>query len=333
MNLNERIDLLTRLGAYMMSDDSEWQNTKRKAEEVNNWFTQVFIDQAVASISSQYLSREALMNVAARYNINAENAVEKTVGLVMAGNLPLVGFHDFLCIFLSGHNMMIKASARDEVLIKHLIKKLTEWDQRVDKQISFSPILKGADAYIATGSNNSGRYFDYYFAKYPHIIRRNRTSVAILSGDETEDALNLLADDVHLYFGMGCRNVTKLYVPVGYDFRPLLDAFKKYSYFIDHHKYKNNYDYYLAISLLNNQYYMTNGSVLLLENNSYFSPISVLYYAFYSDPQKLNDELAGNNSIQCIVGEGFTPFGQAQLPQLTDYADKIDTMHFLTTAL
>src|SRR5688500_7924937 len=169
--------------------------------------------------------------------------------------------------------MMIKASSKDDVLIKHLVKKLSEWNKHVESLISFTPMLKGSDAYIATGSNNSGRYFDYYFKKYPHIIRRNRTSVAVLTGQETADELKSLADDVHLYFGLGCRNVTKLYVPVAYDFVPLLDAFRKYGYFIDHHKYKNNFDYYLAISLLNNQYYMTNGSVLLVENKAFFSPI------------------------------------------------------------
>jgi hypothetical protein len=333
MNLNERIDLLSRLGDYMTSDDVDWLNAKINAEEANNWFTKDFIDHAVGNIARQYLSREALQLLVTRYKVASANRSGKTVGLVMAGNLPLVGFHDFLCIFLSGHKMMIKPSARDEVLIKQLIKALSGWDERVAADITFSPILRGADAYIATGSNNTGRYFDYYFAKYPHIIRRNRTSVAILSGDETEEALQLLADDVHLYFGMGCRNVTKLFVPAGYNFEPMLQAFRKYSYFIDHHKYKNNFEYYLAISLLNNQYYMTNGSVLLLENSGYFSPISVLHYEYYNDIAKVKAELAETNTVQCICGNGFTPFGQAQSPTVTDYADGVDTMHFLTTSL
>jgi hypothetical protein len=268
-----------------------------------------------------------------KYKVADKSAGNKTVGLVMAGNIPLVGFHDFLCIFLTGNKMMIKASSKDEVLIKHLVAQLLSWDERLIDSILFTPMLKGADAYIATGSNNSGRYFDYYFKKYPHIIRRNRTSVAFLNGRETPGELDRLADDVHLYFGMGCRNVTKLYVPVGYDFVPMLEAFRKYSYFSDHHKYKNNYDYYLAISLLNNQYYMTNGSVLLLENKSVFSPIAVLNYEFYTDKKEVEKELEGSKDIQCICGKGYLPFGELQQPAVTDFADGVDTMLFLTTAV
>lgn len=325
--------LLLRLGEYMMSEDSEWLNAKKRAEYANNWFTSIFIHQAVSTIVRQYLSQEALNILANNYRLEQYPSNEKTIGLVMAGNIPLVGFHDFLCIFLTGHKIMIKASSKDEVLITHLVKILAGWDERIAERVTFTPMLKGADAYIATGSNNSGRYFDYYFARYPHIIRRNRTSVAVLTGDETDDALKLLADDVHLYFGMGCRNVTKLYVPKDYDFVPMLEAFRKYSYFIDHHKYKNNFDYYLAISLLNKVYYMTNSSVLLLENKAYFSPISVLNYEFYSDPDHVKGELLNNKDIQCVCGTDFLPFGQAQYPSVTDYADGLDTMKFLTTSV
>ena len=315
----------------MLSGDEEWLLAKRKAAEANNWFTTSFINQAVTTIATRYLSQEALDLLTRNYFINSEDHSQKTVGLVMAGNIPLVGFHDFLCTILAGFKMMIKPSSKDEVLIKQLVKQLSAWDLRVNDDISFTPMLKGADAFIATGSNNSARYFDYYFRKYPHIIRRNRTSVAVITGKESAEELNRLADDVHLYFGMGCRNVTKMYVPHGYDFVPLLEAFKKYSYFIDHHKYKNNFDYYLAISLLNNQYYMTNGSVLLLEKEALFSPISVLNYEFYSDITTVNAEVNGNIDIQCICGQEFLPFGQAQFPSVTDFADGVDTMQFLTS--
>ena len=191
-------------------------------------------------------------------------------------------------------------------------------------------MLKNCDAYIATGSNNSARYFEYYFKKYPHIIRRNRTSVAVLDGDETRKELDNLADDVHLYFGMGCRNVTKIFVPNDYDFVTLLDSFKKYNYFKDHHKYRNNYDYYLTLHILNRNFYMTNESIILVENPSIFSPISQLNYEFYTDKGQVRKTLESLEDLQCAVGHDYIPFGQAQLPSLTDYADGIDTVKFLT---
>jgi hypothetical protein len=190
-------------------------------------------------------------------------------------------------------------------------------------------MIKNCDAYIATGSNNSSRYFEYYFGKYPSIIRKNRTSVAILNGKESKEELERLSDDVYQYFGLGCRNVTKVYVPRNYDFVPLLGAFKKYDHLGDHHKYKNNYDYNLAIHILNNKYYMTNGSVILVENNSPFSPISQLHYEYYDDERQVMEELRDDSSIQCIVGEKNIDFGGAQCPQVCDYADGTDTMAFL----
>lgn len=331
MNLPYRIDLLARLGEYMLSNEDDWMAAKTRATVSNGWFTEEFIDLSCKNIANSFLRPATLHAFTAKYNIPDENPDPKTIGLVMAGNIPLVGFHDFLCVFITGHNLMIKSSSKDQVLIKHLAEKLYQWEITVQNQISFSEILKGCDAYIATGSNNSAQYFDYYFKKYPHIIRRNRTSVAILTGNETPDDLDKLSDDVHLYFGLGCRNVTKLYVPRNYDFVPLLEAFKKYSHFIDHNKYKNNYDYQLAIHLLNNQHYMTNGSILLSENTSLFSPVSQLNYEFYEDQEAVvNGLLEEKEKVQCIVGEGFIPFGNAQCPSLTDYADGVDTMAFMS---
>ncbi len=193
----------------------------------------------------------------------------------------------------------------------------------------FSEMLKGCDAYIATGSNNSARYFDYYFSKYPHIIRRNRTSVAILSGNENKEDLEKLADDVYQYFGLGCRNVTKIYVPEQYDFIPLLEAFKKYNHLIEHHKYKNNYDYQLALLILNKKFYMTNGSIILYEDAQIFSPISQLNYEYYSSAEELAGRLQQHEDVQCVVARNVIPFGQAQQPGLTDYADGVDTLQFL----
>jgi hypothetical protein len=329
MNLQQRIDLLKRLGKYILSADNQWEAVKERAFHENGWFTPAFIELSAQSIANTFLTQEALTAWAAQYAIPEELPHPKNVGIVMAGNIPLVGFHDFLCVFISGHRQTIKASSKDEALIKHLVQQLHAWEPATQSLISLQPMLKGCDAYIATGSNNSARYFDYYFAKYPHIIRRNRTSVAILDGNETVEELALLADDVYQYFGLGCRNVTQLYVPVEYDFVPLLETFKKYNELADHHKYKNNYDYQLAILILNKQYYMTNSSIILHENPSPFSPISQLHYTFYKDEQATAASLLDNADIQCVVGKKWLPFGQAQQPGLTDYADGVDTLQFL----
>ncbi len=206
-----------------------------------------------------------------------------------------------------------------------------EWNESLKGILSFKEILRGCDAYIATGSNNSSRYFDYYFGKYPHIIRRNRTSVAILDGKETDEELDALSDDIQLYFGLGCRNITKLYVPENYEFLNLLNALRKYDHYFEFHKYKHNYDYHLALLIMGNKYYMNNGSVILTENTSIFSPVSQVNYEFYQNKTSVIVELERNNEVQCIVGHGYIPFGKAQQPSLADYADGVDTMKFLIT--
>lgn len=328
MNLKNRIELLEKLKAYILENGSDWQVTKSRATAQNGWFTPEFTELAVTNICTHFLDMNHIMHWADHYHLD-DNIGGKNVGIVMAGNIPLVGFHDFLAVFVSGHKQTVKLSSKDNVLLKHLAEKMCEWDTAASGSILFADMLKGCDAYIATGSNNSARYFEQYFSKYPHIIRRNRTSVALLDGDETPEMLDRLADDVHLYFGLGCRNVTKIFVPEGYDFVPLLGAFNKYSYFADHHKYKNNYDYQLSLALLNNKYYMTNGSILLIENEGIFSPISQLHYSYYNDAAGLKTQLAANDDIQCIVGKNETGFGNAQSPGLFDYADGVDTMAFL----
>ena len=331
MNLQYRTGLLIRLGQYILSDSPEWSLAKERAGIENGWFIPGFVDTAVKNIALSFLQKEQLEKWVDAYQLPAENTAPRTIGIIMAGNIPLVGFHDFLCVFISGHKAVIKPSSKDQVLIKHLVEKMAEWDHQVSNLVEFSEMLKGCDAYIATGSNNSSRYFDYYFAKYPHIIRRNRTSVAVLTGNETKQELEKLADDVYLYFGLGCRNVTKLYVPEGYDFVPLLEAFKKYNYLTDQHKYKNNYDYNLALHLLNKKYYMTNGSILLIEDTAIFSPISQLNYEFYSGNDDLSAKLPAAQDLQCIAGKGFTPFGEGQCPSISDYADGVDTLKFLVS--
>lgn len=328
MNLQMRIDLAAQLGEYILTNSAEWQEAKQKARLTNAWFTPEFIDLATGNIAKNFLDKQKLETWALSYEI--KNGEPKKIGIVMAGNIPLVGFHDFLCVFASGHKSIIKASSKDEILIKHLVQKLMDWNKELNALMVFQEMLKGCDAYIATGSNNSARYFEYYFKKYPHIIRRNRTSVAVLDGNETIAELEKLADDVHLYFGMGCRNVTKIFVPKAYDFIPMLSAFKKYDHFKDHNKYKNNYDYNLALHILNGKFYMANESIILFENPSIFSPISQLNYEFYTDKKVVTESLRTLNDVQCAVGHDYIPFGQAQLPSLTDHADGIDTMNFLT---
>jgi hypothetical protein len=392
MNLEQRIDLLVELGEYCVSEAPAWSAAKRRAHAENGWFTPEFIELAVRQIAAEYLKKDRLLAWAKQYRLSdaptpslagaPRNAppAPRTIGLIMAGNIPLVGFHDFLAIFLSGHHQLIKPSTRDQVLIRHLAEQLVAICPAAAERFGFAERLNGCDAYIATGSNNSARYFEYYFSKYPHIIRRNRTSVALLSGRETGQELEALADDVYQYFGLGCRNVTQLYTPEGYDFLPLLAAFRKYDYLADLARYKHNYDFQLTLLILNKRKYMSGESILLTEDNSPFSPISVLHYVYYQPGVPVAALTGEHPDIQCVVGnaqyfpnqnqanqpspnqnfglntvERFdkasslalprsypsfhsgtfgtfassVPFGQAQRPGLTDYADGVDTLQFL----
>lgn len=330
MDLQRRIELLIHLGEYMLNDNEVFEAVKENASRENPWFTPEFIDVSIKNIVANFLQEDKLLEWCEKYRVGIVNNNPKNIGLVMAGNIPLVGFHDFLSVFIQGHNAIIKPSSKDEILIRHLLLKLVEWDSRIGNQISFAPMLKGCDAYIATGSNNSARYFEYYFSKYPSIIRRNRTSIAILDGTETKKELEKLSDDIQTFFGLGCRNVTKLYTPEGYDFLPLLTALKKYEYFLDFHKYKHNYDYHLALLIMNNKYYMDNGSIILTQNDSIFSPVSQVNYDFYRDMEILDERLKTIDDIQCIVGHNFINFGEAQSPGLNDYPDRVDTMQFIS---
>jgi hypothetical protein len=329
MKLQQRKELLIQLGTYMQGKDQAWIDVKHRAYLENNWFIPEFIEIAVNNIATSFLQPSQLENLEKTYSIPEENIAPQMIGIVMAGNIPLVGFHDLLCVFLTGHFGKIKASSKDQVLITHLVEKMTSWQPASEKYFTFSGMLKHCDAYIATGSNNSSRYFEYYFNKYPHIIRKNKSSVAILNGNESTADLEDLADDVYQFFGLGCRNVTKLFVPREYDFQPLLLAFKKYDHLADYHKYRNNYDYNLAIYMLNNRYYMTNGSILLVEDASITSPISQLNFEYYTNEAEVRAGLLNNDSVQCVVGKNNIPFGNAQCPSITDFADGIDTINFL----
>lgn len=327
MKLQERISILYDLGQHLQNNGDEWLRAKNKAFITNPWFIPGYIELAVQNITRYYLDRDALAQWAQSYNIPGDNINPSTVGLTMAGNIPLVGFHDWLTIFLSGHYQLVKPSSKDDVLIGYIFDYLHQTYPETAKYFCLAERLNGCNAYIATGSNNSARYFEYYFGKYPNIIRKNRTSAAILTGLETPEELSLLADDILLYFGLGCRNVSKIFVPKGYDFEPLLRAMDKFAWMKDHTKYRNNYDYQLSLLILNNKYYMCNEAALLVENKDFFSPISQVNYEYYHEaPQGLMESFG--DTLQCVCGKGTTPFGRAQYPQLADYADGVDTMAF-----
>ena len=326
ISTERRIDLLCNLGGYMTLNDPTWLDVQSLAVHANAWFTAPHITLAADNIVAQFLQRDKLQQWIAGYTLPQ---TLKAVGIVMAGNIPLVGFHDFLCGFVSGHRLLLKLSSKDDVLLTYLLRKLGEWEPQVLEQVTIAERLNNCDAYIATGSNNTARYFEQYFGKYPHIIRRNRTSVAILDGSETDEELSLLADDVYLYYGLGCRNVTQVCVPRNFNFARLLNAFSRHNGYADLNKYKNNYDYHLAIYLLNRIPYMSNESLLMVENELPFSAVSVLHYRFYDDKETLIAQLTNNPDIQAIIGKGFVPFGDSQKPALSEYADGIDTMQFL----
>jgi hypothetical protein len=268
-----------------------------------------------------------------------QDEVAKTIGIIMAGNLPLVGFHDFLCAYISGCGIKVKLSGKDEVLFPYVYRKLMEIDPSLCDRSAIIDRLEGFDAVIATGSNNTNRYFEYYFRDYPKILRRNRNSVAILTGDESDDELYALADDIFMYFGFGCRNVSKLYVPEGYDVKKLFPHFERYKWMHSHTKYMNNYDYNRTLLLMNRTEHLANEIIMLEQNTAISSPVAVLYYETYGEPRQLADKLQANSEhIQCIVSstsnvisthvEAVIPFGQTQMPELWDYADMVDTLAF-----
>lgn len=285
---------------------------------------------------ARILDREKLEHWTARYPSLEKKRTFKTIGVVPAGNVPLVGFHDFLCILISGHRYLAKLSSKDEFLPKLIARWLTELEPRLGDRIHMTgDHLKDMDAVIATGSSNTARYFEYYFGKYPHIIRKNRNGVAVLNGKEGPRELEALSNDIFRYFGLGCRNVTQLYLPVNYDFDSFYPHMLGWKHLIDHHKYANNYSYYKAIYLLEKIPFLDNGFLMVRQDRAISSPISVLYYDFYNNFDQLIRELENHKEqIQCIVSidpsvPGAIPPGKSQQPELWDYADHVDTMEFL----
>ncbi|MEZ4971225.1 MAG: acyl-CoA reductase [Flavobacteriaceae bacterium] len=302
------------------------------AEHHNGWFTP---DNVLYSLENwaQLLSPAPLESWLSAYDMEKNRT--KTVALIMAGNIPLVGFHDFLSTLITGNRALVKLSSNDKVLLPFIAQYLTEMEPALKDYIFFSDgKLENFDAVIATGSDNTSRYFEHYFEKKHHIIRRNRNSVAVLSGSETADELTALGEDIFRYYGLGCRSVSKLFVPKDYNFDPLFKALYPFNAIIDQKKYANNYDYNKAVYLMSLYKILENGFLMLKEDENYASPIATVFYEFYNSPEELEIRLSHEkHKIQCVVSQGFmageVPFGQTQKPSLTDYADNIDTVHFL----
>ncbi|HKK77789.1 MAG TPA: acyl-CoA reductase [Saprospiraceae bacterium] len=335
MKLEERISALIALGKHLQEPDEYREAVMHRTHFNNQWFTKENQRKAIQAIATHFLSEKELRNWLAEYDM-PENPQAKTVGLVMAGNIPLVGFHDVFCTFLAGHRAMIKLSEKDKFLLPYFFRQLAIIDPRTADY--FVPVerLQDFDAVVATGSNNSARYFEQYFGKYPHIIRKNRNAIAVLDGTESKEELEALGTDVFQYFGLGCRNVAKLYVPRGYSFEPLLEALHEHREIVLNDKYKNNFDYNYAILVLNKEKYMANGCIILKEDRAISSPIAGLNYAYYQDLKALEKELKERKEeIQLVVAkDGLLsqktyPFGKAQQPELSDYADGVDTIDFL----
>ena len=329
-------EALVKLGEWIDASDSVLHLLIKESCRSNPWFTKVSVEEALLSIAREYLERSALTKWLARYP--SPNASPKAVALVLAGNIPLVGFHDLLCVILSGHKAIVKLSDKDAILLPGLIRIMAKWFPKIEDQVSFVSRLQTFDAVIATGSNQSSRYFQKYFAKHPHIIRKNRNAVAILTGHETDEDLVKLGDDIFSYFGLGCRNVSKAYFQEGYDFGRFLSILNGFSHVMEHNKYKNNFDYHLAAALINRQKYMTNDCLILVEESAIPSRIGVLHYEYYNQLAVLEEQLhATSDQIQCIVSNQplqklpTIKLGNTQKPTLMDYADGIDTMRFLHT--
>lgn len=333
--LSARISAFVRLGERLLSLEEEEKNSLfLSAQNQNAWFTFRSLEQAIAGIRL-LLSEEALTKWVSAYSMN-EPEVPKSIGLLMAGNIPAVGFHDLLAVLISGNIACVKLSSTDAVLLLWLMNELRTIEPRFAERMQVEEMLKNKEAYIATGSNNSARYFNYYFGKFPHVIRANRSSVAVLSGQETEQDLAALGKDIFDYFGLGCRNVSKVFVKDTAQLTLLLDALSSHAEVASHHKYLNNYEYNKSIYLVNREPHLDNGFLLLRESTELVSPIGVLFYEVYADEAGLAARLAALDSqIQCVVGDSAhsslarIPFGNTQCPSPWDYADGVDTLEFL----
>ena len=328
----QNINNLVRLGE-LLSKTEQFNDIFDKAEQQNSWFTRANVIFAFKSWS-EALSKNNVQQWLSQYQLPQTTSPKKIL-IIMAGNLPLVGFHDLLCVLVAGHKAIVKLSSDDRVLLPYLITQIRTFAPEWAEAVAFTDDkVTEYDAVIATGSDNTARYFEYYFGKKPHIIRKNRHSVAVLTGEETPEELQDLGKDIFLYYGLGCRSVSKLFVPQGYDFDLLFQAIYPYKYIIEEQKYANNYDYNKAVYLMSLYKLLENGFLLLKEDEHYGSPIATLFYEYYTNKEALKKKLATDREkIQCVVGHNFIdgeiPFGQTQTPKLWDYADGVNTLTFL----
>ena len=308
---------------------SEFDAAKKLSTIENPWFSETNIEDALSGLA--YMLRpEALQQWLEKYKLG-HRYTGKTVGMVLAGNIPLVGFHDIFTTCLAGHKALVKASSQDKRLLPLVFKAFNEALGSEVFEIEWTEgMLEKMDAVIATGSNNTSRYFEYYFSKYPHIIRKNRSSVAILTGDESDEELKGLGRDVFSYFGLGCRNVSKLYIKNDFDLDRFFKAIYDYKEIINHHKYANNYDYYRALWMMNREDLLENGFLVLRPSEAIASPIATLFYERFDDEGALRESLKEKEEeIQCVISKKDVPFGKSQSPELWDYADGVDTAEFL----
>lgn len=342
MKQDLKIQGLVKLGKYLhqfiqkaeedyLHDEQELSSLMRRSEFENPWFTQENLRFCFKNWA-EILTEENIKNWLSAYKISQQS---KKVGLILAGNIPLVGFHDVLCVMMANHIPIIKLSSKDKLLLPFLLNKWGEFSEW-NLEFQFVEKLNEYDAVIATGSNNTARYLEYYFKDALSIIRKNRTSVAVLKGDETDAELQLLAEDIFRYFGLGCRNVTRLLIPKDFELSRLFENFLNFKDIVNHHKYANNYDYNRAVYLLNQELFWDNNFVMLKEDQELFSPLSVLNFSRYENQEEVTAFLTENDSnIQCIVAKkemevkGSIGFGEAQNPGLDTYADNVDTMRFL----
>jgi len=303
----------------------------KRAKESNSWFTDDNVLFAIESWS-KILTKTNLKKWVSAYSI--PTGLNKNIAVIMAGNIPLVGFHDFLTVLISGHNLIAKQSSNDKYFLPLITKYLEHIEPEFKGKIIFTDKLENFDAVIATGSNNTARYFDYYFGKHPHIIRQNRNSVAVITGNETKEELEKLGDDIFRYYGLGCRNVSKIFIPKDYNFENFFGAIFKFKDIINYQKYENNYTYNKAVYLMSLFKLQENGFLMLKEDSSYSSPIASLFYEYYSDFEELKSKLSlEKDSIQVVVSNeninNSVKFGETQNPQLWEYADGVDTLEFL----
>ncbi len=331
MTLKERIEALVKLAdrIHELTPESI-SDLSRRAQHNNKWFTEENVAHAFEGIASM-LQKNELEEWLSNYKIPVVE-VPKIVGLIMAGNIPLVGFHDLLCVLITGHFAAIKTSSQDEFLMNQVIDWLLVIEPRFKKYIEVRERLTDIDVLIATGSDNTARYLEYYFRRHPKVIRKNRTSIAVFDGSESVEDYQELAKDLFWYFGLGCRNISKIFTPEPFDHTKFFESIEHMNDIGNHNKYRNNYDYHKSILLVNGVKHLDNGFLLLQPSKNLVSPVSILFQETYSSKEQLDNYLAENeDKIQCIVGHDYIPFGQAQKPKVWDYADGLDTIAFINS--